>query len=505
MTTFERCSIASPVDTPKPNQGRTLLSVAGVEMWERFSFYGMQAIMLYYLYHSAADGGLGIDRADATALMGAYGSLVYLCTLGGGWVADRLTGAEKTLLGGAVILVVGHLVLAVVPGIPGVTTGLLAVAIGSGALKASAITVLGTAFSENEGRRDAGFQIFYLGINVGALLGPLFTGWLHNTRGFHYGFGAAAALMLVGLTNYLITRPQNIAVQPTDPLPRESRARTIAVALAGIATVVAMVYLGWLNVGSAANVFLALTLGAAALLFVRMLRDNSLNDIERNKVTAFIPIFLASTAFWAVLNQTYGVFAVYSDIRLDRTIDLFGASREIPASWTQSLNPAFILILSGPAALLWAALGNRIGSATKMAIGVIISGCGLLVLLPFTGGGPASTPFLALTAAVLIITCGELLVGPVGMSTTTGLAPASYRTRFSALYFLTMAAGTAAAGVISRLYNPDDATTERIYFTGCGLTVIVIGTMVLLLGRRINHLVQAGSADTPAPERSIRE
>ncbi|MBI9000375.1 oligopeptide:H+ symporter [Corynebacterium sp. CCM 9185] len=493
MTTFEQRSATFSTDPPAPGRGRVLISVAGVEMWERFSFYGMQAIMLYYLYYSATDGGLGIDRTDATALMGAYGSLVYLCTLGGGWVADRLTGAETTLLGGALILVAGHLILALVPGVPGVTAGLLAVAVGSGALKASAITVLGIAFSDDDGKRDAGFQIFYLGINIGALLGPLLTGWLQTARGFHYGFGAAAVLMLVGLANYLFTRSRRIAAGPTDPLPASSRPRLIAIAVGAIAVVTVAVATGWLNAGSAANVFLTLTLGAAGLLFAHMLRDGSLNEVERRKVTAFIPVFLASTAFWAVLNQTYGVLAVYSDIRLDRTVEMFGSVHEVPASWTQSLNPAYILILSGPAALLWATLGDRIGSATKMAVGVIISGCGLLVLLPFTGGGPGSTPFLALAAAVLVITCGELLVGPVGMSTTTALAPASYGTRFSALYFLTMAAGTAAAGVISRLYNPDDAAAERIYFTGCGLTVIVIGAMVLALGRRINRLAHAGT------------
>ncbi|MCK7674598.1 peptide MFS transporter [Corynebacterium pygosceleis] len=490
MTTFEQRSITPPGVPPAPTHNRILFSVAGVEMWERFSFYGMQAIMLYYLYHSATDGGLGLDRAEATALMGAYGSLVYLCTLAGGWVADRLAGAEKTLLGGALTLVVGHLALALVPGVPGVTAGLLAVAVGSGALKASAITVLGTAFADDEGKRDAGFQIFYLGINIGALLGPILTGWFQTTRGFHYGFGAAAVLMLIGLGNYLLTRSRSIASAPTDPLPRTALPRLAAILASASLLILLAVVTGTLNTGSAADILLAVTLGSAALLFTRMLRDRSLGDVERRKVVAFIPVFLASTAFWAVLNQTYGVFAVYSDLRLDRTVDIFGAVREVPASWTQSLNPAFILILSGPAALLWTALGDRVGSATKMAVGVIISGCGLLVLLPFAGGGPSSTPFLALATAVLVITCGELLVGPVGMSTTTALAPASYGTRFSALYFLTMAAGTAAAGVVSRLYNPEDATSERIYFTACGLTVITVGAVVLGMVRRINRLAQ---------------
>ena len=156
----------------------TLPAIAGVEAWERFSFYGMQALLAYYLYSTAAEGGLGMDQAQATALVGAYGSALYLCTYAGGWVADRLLGAEKTLLIGSALLMAGHLSLSLVPGYAGLIAGLVPLALGSGLLKTAAITILGAAFPPEAGKRDGAFQIFYLGINVGALLGPMLTGWL---------------------------------------------------------------------------------------------------------------------------------------------------------------------------------------------------------------------------------------------------------------------------------------------------------------------------------------
>ncbi|MEL4359131.1 oligopeptide:H+ symporter [Luteococcus sp. H154] len=464
-------------------------AAVGVEMWERFSFYGMQAIMAYYLYHQASDGGLGIDRGQATALMGAYGAAVYLCTLAGGWLADRLLGAERTLFTGALTLVAGHLALSLLPGGWGVAVGLSLVAIGSGSLKTAAITVLGHAYGE-QARRDAGFQLFYLGINVGALFGPLLTGWLSARYGFPVGFGAAAALMIVGLVDYWALRSRYLAQlgnqaanalqQPGNPLPPSRAVAPIGGALLGCAGIASLVISGRMALASLATLLLLATLAAAVGLFGQMLGSHLVSHDERRRVIAFIPLFVASSAFWSVLNQTYGVFAVYSDVRLDRHLGSF----EMPAAWTQSFNPAYILLLSLPMALLWAKLGSRgPSSATKMSLGVVISGFGMLVLLPFAGQGAASTPVLALALAVLVITLGELLVGPVGMSATTAHAPAAFRTRFSALYFLSMALGTSLAGVLSRWYNPDNATAEHRYFLACGLGAIAIGLATLYLSR----------------------
>lgn len=485
MTLTQRDTMhTSEHSSPPPVTPGIVPGIVGVEMWERFSFYGMQAIMVYYLY--ATSTGIGLDKGTATALMGAYGASVYLCTLAGGWVADRLYGAERTLLGGAITLVIGHLALSLIPGGWGVAIGLVLVAIGSGFLKTAAITVLGQAFpTDDDARRDSAFQLFYLGINVGALLGPLLTGWLADTRGYHVGFGAAAVLMIIALAYYLAFRRKFLSpelLRPHNPITSARPLYGAAAALVVVAGVVTLVATGQIALSSLATILLIATLTVAAALFAQILGSKDVTGPEKRRAIAYLPLFFASCAFWSVLNQTYGVFAVYSDVRLDRTIGSF----TIPASWTQSLNPLYILAFSLPLAWLWRRT-PKLNSPAKMGLGVIISGSGLLVMLPFAGSGENSTPFLVLAGATLIITLGELLVGPVGMSATTAYAPQAFSTRFSALYFLTMAIGTATAGVLSTFYNPDNASAEATYFLTCSVTVMAIGLFVFLLSRKLQH------------------
>src|SRR3954454_3209894 len=183
-----------------------LASLFGVEMWERFSFYGMQGILVIYLYFSASKGGLGISEATATGIVGAYGGAVYLATILGAWVSDRLIGPERTLFASASVVMAGHVALAVLPGLTGVGVGLSLVALGSGGVKANATALVGSLYAADDPRRDAGFSLFYMGINIGAFFGPLLTGVLQDDVGFHYGFGAAAVGMALGLIQYAFGR-----------------------------------------------------------------------------------------------------------------------------------------------------------------------------------------------------------------------------------------------------------------------------------------------------------
>jgi POT family proton-dependent oligopeptide transporter len=199
-----------------------LANLFGVELWERFSFYGMLTILGYYLYYSVTEGGLGLPQATATGIVGAYGGLVYLSTVLGGWIADRLLGMEHTVLYGGVVVMCGHIALAIVPGLIGVGVGLVLVALGSGALKANASSLLGTLYDKGDPRADGGFTLFYLGINLGAFIGPLVTGLLQTRIGFHYGFGAAAVGMALGLAQYVAFR-RNLGSHGRNvpnPLPR---------------------------------------------------------------------------------------------------------------------------------------------------------------------------------------------------------------------------------------------------------------------------------------------
>src|SRR3954471_15860085 len=203
-------------------QPRMLANLFSVELWERFSFYGMQVVVLLYMYFEVSEGGLGIDQGVSAGIIGAYGGSVFLSTLLGAWIADRLLGSERVLFYSAIIIMLGHISLAILPGVVGLATGLVLVGLGSGGLKANATTLVGSLYAPNDDRRDAGFSIFYMGINVGALLGPLLTGLTRNTLGFHYAFGVAAIGMAIGLIQYTLGRGnlgREASIVP-DPLAR---------------------------------------------------------------------------------------------------------------------------------------------------------------------------------------------------------------------------------------------------------------------------------------------
>lgn len=253
-----------------------LANLFGVELWERFSFYGMLTILGYYLYYSVTDGGLGLPKSTATGIVGAYGGLVYLSTVLGGWIADRLLGMERTVLYGGVVVMAGHIALAVVPGLTGVGVGLVLVALGSGALKANASSLLGTLYEKGDPRADGGFTLFYLGINLGAFIGPLVTGVLQTHAGFHYGFGAAAVGMAAGLAQYVVFR-HNLGAHGRDvpnPLPRNAIGPIIAVAFAVITAVGAALLTGVVKLSNLSQVTSGVIVLASAAYFVTMLTSS---------------------------------------------------------------------------------------------------------------------------------------------------------------------------------------------------------------------------------------
>ncbi|MET0724986.1 MAG: oligopeptide:H+ symporter, partial [Leifsonia sp.] len=239
-----------PVDPSRSHgffgQPKSLATIFSVEAWERFSFYGMQGAMLLYLYYSATDGGLGMPQATAAGIIGAYGGGVYLSTILGAWLADRVLGPERVLFYSAIVIMVGHVSLALLPGYAGVIVGLICVAIGSGGLKANATSIVGSLYKLGDPRRDAGFSLFYLGINLGALLGPLLTGFVQEAAGFHWAFGLAAIGMAIGLTQYAFGRkylPEDTRHVPR-PLPSDHRTRVILIGVAAIIVILVLIFTG---------------------------------------------------------------------------------------------------------------------------------------------------------------------------------------------------------------------------------------------------------------------
>lgn len=452
-------------------QPGALVHLFGVEMWERFSFYGMQGILLIYLYYSVSDGGLGVPKPVAAGIVGAYGGGVYLATILGAWVADRILGSERVLFYSAIVIMCGHIALALLPGALGVGVGLILVAVGSGGLKANATSVVGTLYGEDDPRRDAGFSLFYLGINLGAFFGPLLTGLLQTTLGFHYGFGLAAVGMAAGLVQYSFGRrslPAEARRVP-HPLPSSRYPLWIAIAVAAVAVIALLVVVGAIHAGNLAAVVIAVTVVSSIAYFVVILSSRSVDATERKRVYAFIPLFIASTAFWSLYQQQFTVLTIYSDERLNR--NLFGWT--MPVSWVQSINPIFIIILSGVFAAIWTKMGTKQPpTPIKFALGTGIMGVAFLLFLPFAGGGANSTPILAIIGILFVFTVAELLLSPVGLSVSTKLAPKSFRTQMVALFFLSVALGTAISGQLASLYS---TKTEGMYFGVIGGVAIVLG------------------------------
>ena len=454
-----------------------LANLFGVELWERFSFYGMLTILGYYLYYSVTDGGLGLPKSTATGIVGAYGGLVYLSTVLGGWIADRLLGMERTVLYGGVVVMAGHIALAVVPGLPGVGMGLVLVALGSGALKANASSLLGTLYEKGDARADGGFTLFYLGINLGAFIGPLITGLLQTHVGFHYGFGAAAIGMAAGLAQYVVFR-RNLGTHGSDvpnPLPRSAISRVAALVVAVLVLIAVVLLTGVVRLSNLSQVTTGVIVVASAAYFVIMLTNSRVTPTERSRVRAFIPLFVANAVFWSLFQQIFTVLAVYSDERMNWSV--FGWTA--PSNWIGSIEPVWIIVLSPVFAIMWTRLGTRAPTTPrKFVYGVIGMGLAFLLFLPMAGTTGKAVPALLVVGIMAVFAISELLISPIGLAVTTKLAPEAFRAQMMALYFFSVGLGTSMSGVLARYYDPDH---EFAYFGIIGAVAIVAGVVVFAL------------------------
>ncbi|MEV8088244.1 oligopeptide:H+ symporter [Streptomyces nigra] len=432
---------------------RGLATLFMTEMWERFSYYGMRALLPLYL---VAPAGLGLSATTATAIYSVYLSLVYLLALPGGWFADRVLGPRKTVAVAGAVIMLGHLTLAL-PWSGSFFAGLGLVAIGSGLLKANISTMVGHLYKGPEDpRRDGGFTIFYIGINLGAFAAPLVIGTIGENVNWHLGFALAALGMALGLAQFLLgsrhLSPQSDVV-PT-PLTAEQKATTLRKAFFW-AAVAAVFYaiVGFSGVYTLNWLLVPITVAGLiipVMVIGRMKRDKQLDRGEQSKLTAYIWFFVAAAVFWMIYDQGGSTVSLFAESSADNSV--FGW--EFPVSWYQSVNPVMIMALAPVFAWAWLALarrGKEPSTATKFAMGLILVGASFfLFLAPLSiadGGHKAAALWLA--GIYFVQTVGELMVSPVGLSVTTKMAPAKYASQMMGVWFLAVTAGDATTGLLS--------------------------------------------------------
>ena len=486
--------------TPTPAPGTTffghprgLATLFFTEFFERFSYYGMRALLMLFLTATVAHGGLGFDDETSGAIYGLYAASVYLFALPGGWLADRLLGQRRSIWYGGVLISLGNFMLAV-PVNAVFYGGLLCIALGTGLLKPNVSAIVGDLYRGQPGeRRDAGFSIFYMGINGGALLAPFLTGTIGETLSYRWGFATAGAAMLVGLLQYRLTsRHLGEAGLPPRNLPPEARRRSVRLLLAGIAVLAALVGLIGSGVVHASAGELADWLGnfmalLALMFFGGVLAFGRLDAAEKKRVGVIIVFFLCASVFWAGFEQAATTFNLFARDLTDRSLlGGFFESHEHPASWYQSVNSVFIILLSPFFAWVWIALGRRNldpSAPVKFGIGLALLGVGFAVLIVaaqmiIASGGKVGPQWLLLT--YLVHTCGELCLSPIGLSNVTKLAPPRFASQMMGTWFLGAAVGNLAAGRIGGAIGTNVASMPS-QFLRMTLVGVGAGAVMLLL------------------------
>ncbi len=454
-------------------------------MWERFSFYGMQSLLAFYLYYSVGEGGLGVNEGTALAIVGAYGGFVYMMALVASFISDRILGPERTLFYSAILVMVGHIALALLPGFFGLTLGLVCVGLGSGGVKTAAQVVLGDLYTREDPKRDSGFSIFYMAVNIGALFGPLLTGWAWGFENFHRGFGLAAIGMALGLTQYVLMRKTTIGVAGAtvpSPLPRSHYMAWIIGALAIIAVAVGVLTSGILPLDKLPWVMTLIALAVSIVMIYQMCTSELTSAVERSRVLGFIPLMVGCVLFFAIFQSQFTVLALYTDKRVNLDINLGFVEGTLSPNFIQSINPLFIVIFSGIFAAAWTKLAERQWSSpVKFAVAMCIIGASLFLFLPYVGGGPKSTPLLMMVLLLFLFTMGELLLSPIGNSLATKVAPEAFKSRMFAAWLMGVSMGSSLSGILGGKYEAAmtaGAAAERTFFLTTGIGAIVLGLII---------------------------
>ncbi|WP_339226287.1 peptide MFS transporter [Oceanobacillus sp. FSL K6-2867] len=463
------------------------------EFWERFSYYGMRAILLFYMYYEVTEGGLGIDRTTANSIMAIYGSLVYMSGIIGGWIADRILGMNRTVFYGGVLIMIGHIILALPGGFAALLVSMLFIVIGTGLLKPNVGGMVGELYSKKDPRRDSGFSIYYMGINMGGLIAPFIVGTIGQTYNFHLGFAIAAFGMFAGLVVYLLSRKKYFGLaglQVPNPLKSEEKMKITKIVIISVILLAAIGWAGvtggWLTIERVIFSISILGVIIPTVYFIMMYRSPKTTADERSRLLAYIPLFIAAMMFWAIQEQGSNILATYANERTQLSF----AGIELQSSWFQSLNPLFIVLLAPVFAWFWVKLGDRQPSTPqKFSFGLIFAGLSFIVMIfpaLFNGTESLVSP-LWLVLSFFLVVLGELCLSPVGLSASTKLAPAAFAAQMMSLWNLSNASAQAINAQVVRFYSEE---TEIVYFGVIGGIAILLGILLLALAPKLKRFMR---------------
>lgn len=472
------------------------------EMWERMSYYGMRILLVLFMTASIQEGGLAITAATATAIYGLYTGMVYFMGLPGGWLSDRLLGGQKAVWYGGIVIMIGHIVLAI-PTDSTFYIGLILVVLGTGLLKPNITALVGQLYSEKDTRRDSGYAIYYMGINIGSVCGYFVTSYLAENIGWHWGFGAAAVGMALGLIQYRLTQDNlgDIGRAPAQPLSAKASKNTyigVAAFLVLVVLMTAALMNGIITFNAIAVAeYVAIFFTFAFLVYYAILYFASgLNQNEKKRLGALFLICIASACFWAGFEQAGSSLNLFARDYTDRLVGTF----EIPTGWFASLNALFIIALSPFFAALWISVGKTMVGRSygmKTAIGLVIMASGFIVMFfaaQYAASGLKVAPYW-LVATYFLHTVGELCLSPVALSAVSKLSPRRFSGQMMGLFVLTYSIGNIIAGLLAGNFDANNIESIPALYKQIAVFSIGIGIVLFLVSFRTSIWEHAGEEE----------
>ena len=484
-----------------------LFTLFSTELWERFSYYGIRPLLVLFMTAALSAGGFGFDRTTATSIVGIYAACAYLSSLPGGWIADRWLGLQRSIWWGGVLIALGHIAIAlsVLFAHAAFFSGLVLIVVGTGLLKSNTSALVGDLYPEGGARRDAAFSIFYMGINTGALIAPLISGYLGERVGWHLGFGAAGVGMFIGLITYKLRARRTLGPigATVNATPQEQR-RVRSIALAGAAVLVVLILLAAIGVIPVDAVWVAermsmFMITLAAVYFAYLLFFAGLNGQEKKQVGVVIVLFIFSIVFWAAFEQAPTSLNLFARDFTNRTVGSF----LIPASWFQSVESVFVIGFAPVFAAVWVGFAKRgwdLSSPTKFAIGLAFAAVAFYLMYVASqrviAGTTGATPFRVsmwwLIVSYALQAFGELALSPVGLSSMTKLAPRRFTGQMMGIWFTADALGNLIAGLVGGHVNPNNLNEMQQLFGRTANSLAIAAVVIAVLAIPIRRMMESG-------------